>query len=94
MAAGLPRTEMEAEFAGEAADRVKAQVKDIASDQVDRVTETAKRTFEAVKDEAAAQGLTGQAVKESAAAVGEKLKVVAQAARGGRNKTARNESKP
>lgn len=90
MAAGLPRTEIETEFAGEAADRVKAQVKEIASDQVDRVTETATRTFEAVKDEAVAQGLTGQAAKESAAAVGEKLKVVAQAARG-KSKTARKE---
>jgi hypothetical protein len=79
MAATLPRTDMESEFAGDAADRATKQLKDFASEQVDRVTETAKRTVEAVKEEAAAQGLTPQAAKDGAAAVVDKLKKVAQA---------------
>jgi hypothetical protein len=82
MAAGLPSTRMETEFAGDAADRLTKQAKELASEQVERVTETAKRTLEAVKQEAAAQGLTPAAVKDGAASVGEKLKTVAQAARG------------
>ena len=81
MAAGLPATKIETEFAGDAADRVTAQVKDFASEQVDRVTETAKRTLDAVKEEAVAQGLTPEAAKDGAAAIGEKVKTVAKAAR-------------
>jgi len=45
------------------------------------VTETAERTFEAVKKEAAAQGLTSQAAREGATAIGSKLKAVAKTAR-------------
>ena len=82
MAAGLPTTQTETEFAGDAADRVKAQAQEFASEQADRVTDTAKRTLEAVKQEAAAQGLTPAAAKEAAATAGEKIKTVAQAARG------------
>lgn len=81
MAAGLPPTRIESEFAGDTADRVTAQVKDFASEQIDRVTETAKRTLDAVKEEAAAQGLTPKAAKDGAAAIGEKVKTVANAAR-------------
>jgi hypothetical protein len=83
MAAGLPGTKIESEFAGDTADRVTAQVKEFASEQVDRVTDTAKRTFDAVKQEAGAQGLTPAAAKDGAAAIGDKLKTVAQAARPG-----------
>jgi hypothetical protein len=82
MAAGLPSTQIEAEFAGDTADRVTAQVKEFASEQIDRVTETAKRTLDAVKEEAAAQGLTPEAAKDGAVAIGEKVKTVANAARG------------
>ena len=81
MAAGLPSTQMEADAVGDAADRVKDQVKDFASEQVDNVTETAKRTFDAVKKEVVAQGLTPEAAKEGATAIAEKLKTVAKAAR-------------
>jgi hypothetical protein len=86
MAAGLPSTQMETELAGDAADRLTAQAKELASEQVERVTETAKRTLEAVKQEAAAQGLTPAAVKDGAASVGEKLKTVAQQAARGKSK--------
>ena len=81
MAAGLPATKIETEFAGDAADRVTAQVKDFASEQVDRVTDTAIRTLDAVKEEAVTQGLTPEAVKDGAAAIGEKVKTVAKAVR-------------
>ena len=81
MAAGLPTTKIETEFAGDTADRVTAQVKEFASEQAGRVTETAKRTLDAVKEEAVAQGLTSKAVKDGAAAIGEKVKTVAKAAR-------------
>ena len=81
MAAGLPTTKIESDLAGDAADSVTAQVKDFASQQLDRVTETAKRTLDGVREEAVAQGLTPEAVKDSAAAIGEKVKTVAKAAR-------------
>jgi len=82
MAAAVPPTRIEAEYVGDQADEVKAQVKDFASAQVDRMTAAAERTLEAVKEEAVAQGLTPKGAKEGAAAIGEKLKTVAQAARG------------
>ena len=81
MAAAMPRTQMETDMVGDTADRVKAQVSEIASTTAEKVTETAERTFEAVKREAATQGLTPQAAREGAAAVGAKLKTVAKTAR-------------
>ena len=81
MAAAVPRTQMETEMVGDAADRVKAQAAEFASTTADKVTETAERTLEAVKQEAAAQGLTPQAARAGAAAVGAKLKTVAKTAR-------------
>jgi hypothetical protein len=81
MAAGLPSTQIEADAVGDAADRVKEQVKDFASEQVDNVTEIAERTLHAVKEEAAAQGLTPEAAKDGVVAISDKLKTVAKAAR-------------
>jgi phage-related protein len=81
MAAAVPPTQLETGYAGEAAEKVTAQVKEFATAQVDRVSAAAERTLEAVKDEAAAQGLTPQAAKDAAVAVGAKLKTVAKAAR-------------
>jgi hypothetical protein len=82
MAAAVPPTQLETEYAGDAAQKLTAQAKDLASAQVERVAAAAERTLEAVKDEAAAQGLTPQAAKEGIAVVGEKMKSVAKAARG------------
>jgi hypothetical protein len=82
MATAVPATKIEEEMIGEASDRVQSQMKDFASAAVDTVTETAQRTYEAVKDEAAAQGLTLQDAREGVAAVGNKVKTVAQSARG------------
>lgn len=81
MAAAVPPTQLETEYAGDAAEKVTAQVKEFATAQVDRVSAAAERTLEAVKDEAAMQGLTPQAAKDAAVAVGAKLKTVAKAAR-------------
>jgi len=81
MAATVPPTQLETEYAGDAAEKVTAEVKKFASAQVDRASAAAERTFQAVKDEAAAQGLTPKGVKDGAAAVSEKLKTVAKAAR-------------
>jgi hypothetical protein len=81
IATALPATRMESEFAGEAADRVTAQVKDLASGTVEQVKEAASRAFEAVKDEAAAQGLTADSAKAGAVALGQKVSNVAAAAR-------------
>jgi hypothetical protein len=82
MAAAAPPTQLETEYAGDAAQKLTAHAKDLASAQVQRVAAAAERTLEAVKDEAAAQGLTPQAAKEGIAVVGEKIKSVAKAARG------------
>ena len=81
MAAAVPPTQLETEYAGDAAEKVTAQVKEFTTAQVDRVSAAAERTLEAVKNEAAAQGLTPQAAKDAAVAVGAKLKTVAKAAR-------------
>ena len=81
MAAAVPRTQMETDMVGDAADRVTSQAADIASTTVEKVTEAAERTLDAVKKEAAAQGLTPQAARAGAAAVGAKLKTVATTAR-------------
>jgi 23S rRNA maturation mini-RNase III len=81
MAAAVAPTQLETQYAGDAAGKVTAQVKEFASAQVDKVSEIAGRTLEAVKDEAAAQGLTAQGAKDAAAAVGDKLKTVAKRAR-------------
>lgn len=81
MAAAVPTTQMETEMVGDTANRVKAQAAELATTTVDTVTATAERTFEAVKQEAAAQGLTPQAARAGAAAVGAKLKTVAKTAR-------------
>jgi hypothetical protein len=81
MAAAVPPTQLETEYASDAAEKVTTQAKEFATAQVDRVAAVAERTFEAVKEEAAAQGLTPQGAREGVAAVGEKIKTVAKAAR-------------
>jgi hypothetical protein len=82
MAAAVPRTQMETDMVGDAAERVTSRAAGIASTTVDKLTETAERTLDAVKQEAVAQGLTPQAAREGAAVVGAKLKTVAKTARG------------
>lgn len=81
MAAAVPPTELERDFAGDTAAKVTADAKEFAGTQVDKAKAVANRTLEAVKDEIEAQGLTADAAKEGAAAIGGKLKSVARAAR-------------
>ncbi len=80
MAAAFPTTQKEQDFAGEAAEGVIAQAKDIASSTAEKLSAAASRTLDAVKQEAATQGLTIQAAKDGAAAIGDKVKSVANAA--------------
>ena len=75
------RIEDNLEVAHQLLGQAAAQGAELATTTVDKVTETAERTFEAVKQEAAAQGLTPQAARAGAAAVGAKLKTVAKTAR-------------
>lgn len=84
MAAAVPPTQVEAELVGDAAEDVRTKVKTFASETTDKVTAAAERTFAAVKDEAAAQGLTMQAAKDGAGAISGKLKSVARSVRGDR----------
>ena len=81
MAAAVPATQMETEIVGDTANRVKSQAAELATTTVDKVSETAERTFKAVKQEVVAQGLTPQAARAGAAAAGAKLKTVAKTAR-------------
>lgn len=81
MAAAFPTTQTEQEFAGDTADGVIAQVKDVASSTADKVGAAASRTLQAVKEEASEQGLTVQAAKDGVASIGEKVRSVAKAAR-------------
>jgi len=83
MAAAVPRTQLEADAMGETAEEVRAKVKEFASEATDKATAVAERTLEAVKGEAAVQGLTTQAAKDAAAAIGDKVKSVAKSARRG-----------
>jgi hypothetical protein len=81
MAAAVPSTQLEADMMGETAEGVRAKAKEVVAETADKVTAAAERSYQAVKDEAAAQGLTPQAAKDGATAIKGKLKSVAKAAR-------------
>ena len=74
----MPRTQLETEMVGDTVTGVNTKVKELMSETANNVTATAERTFEAVKAEAAAHGLTPEDAKEGAAAIGKKLKSVAK----------------
>ena len=63
IAAALPATELEADFLGETSDTVIAKATQFAAEQADRVTSVAGNVAEAVKEEAAKQGLTLEGAK-------------------------------
>jgi hypothetical protein len=75
--AAFASTQMEGEMIGDTADKVKTQVQDLAAEQADKLSSAARRAFDAVKEEAQAQGLTPAAAREGVAALGEKVKSVA-----------------
>ncbi len=74
IAAALPTTEMEVDYLGETSDAVKAKAAELAAEQTNRMTSVAGNVAEAVKKEAATQGLTldgaKTAVRDISAKVG------------------------
>ena len=73
IAAALPATEMEADYLGETSDTVKAKAAQFAAEQTDRVTSVAGNVAEAVKEEAAKQGLTLEGAKTAAGDISAKV---------------------
>jgi hypothetical protein len=66
IAAALPATEIEAGYLGETSDTVKAKAARFAAEQTDRAMSVAGNVAEAVKKEAATQGLTLEGAKTAA----------------------------
>ena len=66
IAAALPGTEVEADYLGETSDTLRAKAAKFADEQTDRITTVAGSVVEAVKEEAATQGLTLEGVKTAA----------------------------
>jgi len=62
---------------GETSDRVKTRAKDMAQDGVEEAAAAAGRTFDAVKDEAKAQGLTPEDAVDAAGSISDRVKKVA-----------------
>jgi len=81
IATAFPKTQIEEEYVGEAAAKAKEKVQSFVEEQSENLQKTASRTLEAVKDEAAAQGLTPDALKQGAAAIRDKAVSAANAAR-------------
>ena len=79
IAAALPRTEMEADYLGETSDTVKAKAVRFASEQTDGLKSVTGNVVEAVKKEAAKQGLTLEGAKTAAHDISAKVGRVADA---------------
>lgn len=73
IAAALPGTEIEADYLSETSDTVKAKAAQFATEQTDRVTSVAGNVAEAVKKEAATQGLTVEGAKAAARDISAKV---------------------
>jgi len=73
IAAALPGTEIEADYLGETSDTVKAKAAQFATEQTDRVASVAENVVEAVKGEAAKQGLTLEGAKTAAGNISAKV---------------------
>jgi hypothetical protein len=79
IAAALPATEIEADYLGETSDTVRKNAAQFAADQTDRVTTVAEAVVNAVKEEAATQGLTLEGAKAAAEDISAKVSRVADA---------------
>ena len=79
IAAALPGTEIEADFLGETSDAVRAKAAQFAAEQTDRVATVAGNVVDAVKEEAATQGLTLEGAKAAAGEISAKVSRVANA---------------
>jgi hypothetical protein len=73
IAAALPRTDIEADYFGETSGTLKAQAAQFAAEQTDRVTSVAANVVDAVKQEAATQGLTLEDAKSAAGDISTKV---------------------
>jgi hypothetical protein len=73
IAAALPGTEIEADYLGETSDTLRAKAVQFAAEQTDRVTIVAGNVVDAVKEEAATQGLTLEGVKTAAGDISAKV---------------------
>ena len=73
IAVALPATEMEAGYLGETSDTVKAKAAEFAAEQTDRMKSVAGNVAEAVKKEAATQGLTLEGAKTAARDISAKV---------------------
>ena len=73
IAAALPGTEIEADYLGETSDTVRAKAAQFAAEQTDRVTTVAGNVVDAVKEEAATQGLTLEGAKNAAGDISAKV---------------------
>jgi hypothetical protein len=79
IAAALPGTEIEADYLGETSDTVRAKAAQFASDQTERKTTVAGNVVDAVKEEAATQGLTLEGAKAAAGDISAKVSRVVDA---------------
>jgi hypothetical protein len=80
IAASIPPTTREAEWLGEASERVKESAQAFAREQTQRAQKVASDVADATADEARAQGLTKEDAKAAVDNLGAKLKNVAEAA--------------
>ena len=90
IAAALPGTEMEAAYLGEASTTVKATAAEFAAEQSERAKTVAGNAVEAVKNEAAAQGLTLEDAKTAAANISSKVSRAVNASKPAPRITPRN----
>jgi hypothetical protein len=79
IAAAFPATEIEADYLGETSDTVRKNAAQFAAEQTDRVTTVAEAVVNAVKEEAATQGLTLEGAKAAAGDISAKVSRVADA---------------
>jgi hypothetical protein len=79
IAAALPATEIEADYLGETSDTVRKNAAQFAAEQTDRATTVAEAVVNAVKEEAATQGLTLEGAKAAAEDISAKVSRVADA---------------
>jgi hypothetical protein len=79
IAAAFPATEIEADYLGETSDTVRKNAAQFAAEQTDRATTVAEAVVNAVKEEAATQGLTLEGAKAAAGDISAKVSRVADA---------------
>lgn len=79
--AGMPATQSEDRLMGKASARARRRASDALDEGYDRFEDAAQSTFEEVRSEAQAQGLTRQGVEDAAADLGERVRKVADTAK-------------